>query len=45
MGAAPSKNYSAAADGQSFLVTERVAESPQHDPLVVILNWTALLHR
>jgi len=41
---APYRAYAAAADGQSFIINEVLPEKGP-DPLIVIVNWTGLLHR
>src|SRR5262245_42418728 len=43
---APFRSYVVASDGKSFLINEPVLDPGQRpDPLMVILNWTALLRR
>jgi eukaryotic-like serine/threonine-protein kinase len=42
----PYRSYAVTRDGQAFLIIEPASEQAQrHDPLMVILNWTALLRR
>lgn len=42
----PYRTYAVTRDGQSFLIDEPAPDQAQHhDPLTVILNWTALLRR
>jgi eukaryotic-like serine/threonine-protein kinase len=37
--------YDVTADGQRFIVNERVAPAAQQSPIAVVVNWTALLAR
>jgi hypothetical protein len=37
--------YDVTADGQRFIVNERVAAGPQQSPIAVVVNWTSLLKK